>query len=101
MAEFGKMRKYELVFILAPNLKAEEQKKEIAKVEKAIESLKGKLEKKEIWGKKELAYPIRKFKEGIYVKFDLRLPEKKIRDWRGKIKRENKIIRHLLIKRKS
>jgi len=92
------MKQYELVFILAPDLEEEKQKEQIAKVEKLLLDLKGKIKKKEVWGKKKLSYPINKFNEGIYVKFNLDFPPDKIKDWQVKIKREEKVIRYLLIK---
>ena len=92
------MKKYELVFILDPKLDAQAQKKETGEIEKLITSFKGKIEKKEVWGKKTLAYPIKKLTEGIYVKFDLNFPPENIKEWEKKIKLEEKIIRYLLIK---
>ena len=92
------MNKYELVFILDPKLDAQAQKKETDKIEKLIASFKGKIEKKEAWGRKTLAYPIKKLTEGIYVKFDLNFPPENIIEWEKKIKLEEKVIRYLLIK---
>lgn len=94
------MQSYELVFILTPELEGQGQK-EINKLEELITSLKGKVKKKEVWGKKTLAYPIKKLKEGIYVKFDLSFPPENIKEWENKIKLEEKIIRYLLINRST
>jgi len=92
------MRKYELVIILKPDLNKSEQEKIIKKMSKIITDLKGKVNKKDIWGKKNMAYPIKKQKQGTYVKLNISLPEDKIGDWREKIQLEDNIIRHLLIK---
>lgn len=92
------MEEYELVFILAPNLKEKEQKEQQAKVEKLISGLKGKIIKKDVWGKKKLAYPIKKFEEGTYIKFDFELPKEKISSWDKLMRREENIIRYLLVR---
>ena len=92
------MRQYELVFILNPNLSEKEQKEEITRLEKLIAGFKGKVKKKDVWGKKKLAYPIKKFEEGIYIKIDLDFPEDNVGEWEKKMKLEEKIIRYLLIK---
>jgi small subunit ribosomal protein S6 len=92
------MRHYEFVFILDPGLKEKEQKERIAKIEQFTLGLKGKVKKKELWGEKDLSYPIKKFNQGFYVKLDLGLPEDKIKEWETKIKLDAKIIRYLLIK---
>lgn len=92
------MRQYELVYILNPDLNEKDQKSQIAKIEKLITDLGGKVRKKEDWAKKKLAYPIKKFEEGIYLKLDLDFPEEKVSEWEQKMKLEEKIIRYLLIK---
>jgi small subunit ribosomal protein S6 len=92
------MREYEFIFILKPKLKESEQKKKIAQIEKLVADLDGKVKKKEVWGKKDLAYPIAKYKQGIYVQFNFSLPEKNVKAWEEKIKLEEEILRYLLIK---
>lgn len=91
------MRKYELILILQPDLEEAEKKQELEKISKIASSLEGKVEKKEVWGKKTLAYQIKKFNEGIYIQLELNFPEEKISEFEKKIKLENKIIRYLLI----
>lgn len=61
------MRRYEVVFVLAPDLSEEEVKQSIETYSEAAQE-KGAdvLEVDEI-GKRRLAYPIKKFHEGIYV----------------------------------
>ncbi|HUV46523.1 MAG TPA: 30S ribosomal protein S6 [Candidatus Bathyarchaeia archaeon] len=93
------MRPYELVFVLKPDLKSGEEKRQQEKIVKLTESLEGKVKKQEVWGERQLAYPIQKFEKGVYVKFELELPEKNIREWDKKMKLEEKIIRYLLIRR--
>ncbi|PIS09078.1 30S ribosomal protein S6 [Candidatus Beckwithbacteria bacterium CG10_big_fil_rev_8_21_14_0_10_34_10] len=92
------MPDYDLVLILKPSLKPEEEKKELAKVKKMTLDLEGKLGKNESWGKRDLAYPILKNKEAIYHKFKINLPTKAILSWRAKIKLNENIIRYLLIR---
>ena len=92
------MRRYELVVILRPDLKTTEQKSKITKIQKLITDFQGKLKKKEDWGKKSLAYPINKFSEGIYQKFEFELPPEKLKEWENKLKSETEIIRYLLVK---
>jgi small subunit ribosomal protein S6 len=93
------MREYELVFILKPDLKEKDLKAEQAEVEKLLLGLGGKIEKKDVWGLKDLAYPIKKFRKGFYVKLDLKMPQDKVGEWNKKVKLNEKIIRYLLIVR--
>ncbi|MBN2678342.1 MAG: 30S ribosomal protein S6 [Anaerolineaceae bacterium] len=61
------MRNYELVLILQPNLDEEAFNAAIDKVKGWISEAEGTVEKIDVWGKRRLAYPIRKQTEGQYV----------------------------------
>ena len=65
------MRKYEMLTILDAG--TENQSEEIAKIEEVIKNLGGTVSKSDAWGKKTLAYPIRKKTEGYYVLFSFEL----------------------------
>lgn len=93
------MRDYELVLVIDPDLAEGDQKKEIAKVKKIIEDLKGKVEKTDEWGKRELVYPIKKKNLGYYFLLAIKLPVKAPVEVDNKLKLEEKIIRHLLVKK--
>lgn len=93
------MRDYELVLVIDPDLAEGNQKKEIAKVKKIIEDLKGKVEKTDEWGKRELAYPIKKKNLGYYFLLAVKLPPAVPAQIENKLKLEEKIIRYLLVKK--
>ena len=61
------MRNYEVVFVAAPTLTSEELDNFIHHAQTVIESKNGKVVKVDNWGKKSLAYKIKKFREGYYV----------------------------------
>lgn len=61
------MQRYETMLVCNPNLDENQVKAEINKVTEIVNARGGKLDKNIVWGKKELAYPIEKFKYGIYV----------------------------------
>ena len=60
------MRKYEMLVILEAAAEAD-QAGEIAQIEELIKRLGGSVSKVDDWGKRALAYPIRKKPEGYYV----------------------------------
>lgn len=66
------MRKYEMLVILEASADAD-QAGETAQIEELITRLGGTLSKTDAWGKKALAYPIRKKSEGYYVLFSFEL----------------------------
>jgi small subunit ribosomal protein S6 len=61
------MRKYETIFITHPDLTEEDSKGLVEKVKGIIESLQGEVLKIEEWGKRKLAYEIRKMSRGDFV----------------------------------
>ena len=65
------MRKYEMLAIL--DATTENQSEEITKIEEVIKNLGGTVSKSDAWGKRTLAYPIRKKTEGFYVLFSFEL----------------------------
>lgn len=61
------MREYELVFIIHPDLEENAVNDVVNRVQGWITEAGGKVNKTELWGKRKLAYPIRKQTQGHYV----------------------------------
>lgn len=66
------MRKYETIFILQPDLSADDTKSVTAKAQEVITSYNGECLKLEDWGTRKLAYPIKKNARGqyFYLRYD-------------------------------
>jgi small subunit ribosomal protein S6 len=92
------MRLYETSFLIAPNLPEEETEKLIEKMAGIISENKGKMINVDKWGKRRLAYPIKKFEDAVYVFFvykgDAEIPTELERNF----KQTESIIRYLTIK---
>jgi len=61
------VRNYEVVFVAAPTLTSEELDGFINHIQTVVDSKNGKVVKIDNWGKKSLAYKIKRFREGYYV----------------------------------
>ncbi len=61
------MRDYESIFILNPTLDEAESEKVNLRMQEVIKGNGGEVVRVEKWGKRKLAYPIRKHKKGEYV----------------------------------
>ena len=61
------MRKYELIFIVHPDLDESAFNDVVERVSGWITNAGGEITKTDLWGKRTLAYPIRKQTEGQYV----------------------------------
>ncbi len=63
---------YESIFIINPNLSDEETAGVIKKIQDVVTKQGGELVKFEDWGKKKLAYEVRKQKRGHYAFFQIK-----------------------------
>ncbi len=61
------MRTYEVVFVAAPTLSSEELDAFINHAQSVVEGKNGKIVKVDNWGKKSLAYKIKKYRDAFYV----------------------------------
>ena len=61
------MRDYELVYIVHPDLDENAFNEIVSRVKSWITDSGGEIAKEDIWGKRKLAYPLRKQQEGQYV----------------------------------
>lgn len=68
------MRDYELVFIVHPDLDETAVNGVIDRVKGWIGEAGGSVENVDLWGKRRLAYALRKQREGIYVFFKAQMP---------------------------
>ncbi len=92
------MRLYETSFLIAPTLPEEEAEKLIEKMAGIVSEKKGKMINVDKWGKRRLAYPIKKFEDAVYVFFlykgDVDIPTELERNF----KQTESVIRYLTIK---
>jgi small subunit ribosomal protein S6 len=89
---------YELMLILKPLLPEDLKAKVLKKVEDFIEKNKGKISGKDVWGKRHLAYPIKKHDEGYYLIYKLELASEHAEEFQNQLKLTNDVLRFVLIK---
>ena len=93
------MRQYETGFVLSPTLSEEETTQYIQQMAAIIAQKKGRLVKQDVWGKRRLAYPIKKFGEGIYVFFTYEGPGDISTEMERRFKQTDTVIRFLTVKK--
>lgn len=84
------MKSYELT-VLVRNEKDIDAAKEIIKEQS------GKLGKENAWGKRDLAFPIKKESSAFYFTYDVELEPSSVSEIKKKMNYEEKILRYLLI----
>ncbi len=89
---------YELVFIVSPEVSDDSITNIINSVTQFITNKNGVVSNVEQWGKKKLAYPIKRFLEGNYVLTRLQMSPALINELEANLKISEQIIRHLLVR---
>jgi len=91
------LREYELTYIVRPDIEEEALAAVTARIEQTIANNGGRVLKTESWGKRRLAYPIRRYNEGFYTLLRAELTDKAIREAERQLKLSEDVIRHLLV----
>lgn len=92
------MRTYEVAFIAAPTLTPEELEAFIAQMQTVVEGKNGKVVKVDNWGKKSLAYKIKKFRDGYYVILTLEADGAAIAELERRFRVADHVIRFLSVR---
>ena len=92
------MRDYELVALINPEVDEEGVSKIVDKLSQSIDSRGGVVEDTKKWGKRKLAYPIRRFMEADYVLARFKLTPKSVKELEGEISALGDILRYLVVK---
>ena len=90
------MRSYELIFIVHPELDETAFNNLIERVKGWITESGGKISRVDIWGKRQLAYPIRKQTEGQYVFMETQLSPEFCIELERNLRYQEPIMRFLL-----
>lgn len=89
---------YELTYIISDSL---DEKKAISMAEKIKQLLpNGQIKSENFWGRRKLAYPIKKREFGYYVTLVFETEPSKIEALESKLKAEEDVIRYLIVKTK-
>ena len=88
------MKAYELLYIVKPTLDDEAREAVLESIKNIITEANGEVD---VWGSRKLAYPIQKFRDGVYtlVNFKATVDFPKELDRRLKISED--VIRHIIV----
>lgn len=90
------MNKYELMIILKPLLPEDIRLGIQKKIEKLVVKGKGKIIATDMWGKRHLAFPIKKHDEGYYIVYKLTMDATFAPEFQKELKLMSDILRYLL-----
>lgn len=92
------MHDYELVTIISPEVDENGVSEIIDKIGQAISNRGGVVDGTDKWGRRKLAYPVRKFMEANYILTRFKLEPKSIKEVEAEIGAWEDILRHLVVK---
>jgi small subunit ribosomal protein S6 len=91
------MRNYEGVFILNPDLPADQSKGVVAQVQELVTKNGGRVDGLQEWGKRRLAYKIGKRQDGNYLIVNFQLDSKQTKKLEQAFRLNDHVLRYLLV----
>jgi len=91
------MKEYELTVLIHPDLEIEIEKT-VGKIREIITGTGGKITKEDIWGKKKLAYQIKKQSFAVYAYMELELPASAPLKISNTLNITDEVLRYLLVR---
>ena len=92
---------YETMYILRPDIAEDEVSKHIEKYNKLLEDMGGKILDSQMRGKRRLAYPIKKNREGVYVQLSHQGDGQHIEKIEKAMRLSDDVIRYMTIKQEG
>lgn len=93
-----KLRHYEIIFLVHPD-KSDQVPSLIQLYENIVKSSKGHIHRLEDWGKRQLAYPIKKAMRAHYVLMNIECNDKALGEINHNFRFNESILRHLILHR--
>jgi small subunit ribosomal protein S6 len=92
------VREYELMVVLDPNLDDTAVEALNARISSLVTQRGGTIDNVDNWGRKRLAYPVGRYRDGVYVLTRMHLPPNAAVDIERALKLTETVIRHLLVR---
>ena len=92
------LREYELVVVLSPDIGDEAVGGSLERLQQNVTSRGGEVVDVNHWGRRRLAYPIKRHMEGNYVISQIKLDPGQVPDLESSIRISEEVIRHLIIR---
>jgi small subunit ribosomal protein S6 len=92
------MTSYETIFIVRPDIEEDDLNKVIGRVEDVLKSNEATIVESQVWGKKRLAYEVRKYTEGIYVKVNFDAPPAIVKKLQDHFRLNEDVIRDIVVR---
>src|SRR5689334_19932059 len=98
MGKQMEQRTYEVMFIVRPDMQDEDVDKLVANLETNANTAGAKIQTTERWGKRKLAYDVRKFSEGNYILMKVDADGKAIHEVERRLRVAEPVIKFITVR---
>lgn len=91
------MKNYELLYIVKPTLDDEAREAALNSIKEIITSGNGEVGEVDVWGSRKLAYPIQKFRDGVYTLVNFKASVELPKELDRRLKIAEDVIRHVIV----
>jgi small subunit ribosomal protein S6 len=92
------LREYELMFVLTPDLQEDGVQAATERVSSLITTRGGEITKVDTWGRRRMAYPIRRHIDGYYTVMRFRLEANLTDELERNLRLTEPVLRHLVVR---
>jgi small subunit ribosomal protein S6 len=92
------VHEYELVVVLSPELTDDSLTAGIDRVQQAVSSRGGEIVDVNNWGRRRLAYPIKRHLEGTYFVTQLKMEPGQVVELENNLRISEDVLRHLIVR---
>ena len=92
------MNSYYLTLVLKPEIEEKERKALLDSMVKKLVGEDGKIEKEDLWGNKDLVYPIKRQTKGYFAHYEITSDPKNAKGLDKMLDSEEDILRYLLVR---
>ncbi|MSQ32878.1 MAG: 30S ribosomal protein S6 [Dehalococcoidia bacterium] len=95
----GALHEYDLVLILSPEIEDGAVPATVERVSQFVQNHGGEVVQSDHWGRRRLAYPIKRHNEGNYVRSQVKLAPERAGELEASLRITEDILRHLLVRK--
>ena len=90
------MHNYELLYVVRPDLTDQDVGTLRADIQNQVTKMNGEIVREDDWGKRQLAFEIKDYTEGVYTLLTFRLPPENPGKLKEQLKIDERVIRYML-----
>jgi small subunit ribosomal protein S6 len=90
------IKKYELMVIINPDIGENAAKTRLNEIKKLITSEDGEIFFEDVWGLRDMAYPIKRHRQGYYVVLDFIVDPQKLKEMDHTLRIDPEVVRHMI-----